>query len=62
MEGGSFISASDALQERLDGLARREEPVLHGCSSTISLRIEVNVSYNHPDAFAGLNICVVAGI
>lgn len=37
---GSFISAMDALDERLDGLVRGEETVFHGCSSAVSLRIE----------------------
>ncbi|KAF9650886.1 hypothetical protein BDM02DRAFT_3111456 [Thelephora ganbajun] len=40
MEGGPFISASDALKECFSGLVRGEETVLHGCSSTISLHIE----------------------
>jgi hypothetical protein len=35
VEDGSFISASDALEERFDGLVLREETVFHGCSSTI---------------------------
>ena len=56
MEGGSFISALDALKERFDGLVQGDETVLHGCSSTISLRIEVRVVYNPSDVFAGLNM------
>ncbi|KAF9792932.1 hypothetical protein BJ322DRAFT_87416 [Thelephora terrestris] len=40
MSNGSFISAMDAHRERLDGLLRGEETMFHGCSSTISLRIE----------------------
>jgi hypothetical protein len=43
MEDGSFISASDALRERFDGLVRGEETMFHGSSSTISLRIEVSI-------------------
>lgn len=62
MEGGSFISVSDALGERFDGLVQGEERVLHACSSTISLRIEVSIMYNLSDASAGLNLCVVAGL
>jgi len=46
MEDGTFISASDALGERFSGLVRGEETVFQGCSSTISLRIEVTVVYN----------------
>jgi len=52
MEDGSLISASDAHRERLDGLVQGEETAPHGYSSTISLRIEVNVVYNLSDAFA----------
>ena len=62
MEGGSFISASDALRERYDGLAKGEETVLHGSSSTISLRIEVSIVYNPSDAVGGPNACAVAGL
>jgi len=40
MANGFFISAVDALGEHFDGLVRGEETVFHGCSSTISLRIE----------------------
>lgn len=39
-EDGSFISATDALEERFDGLVGGDETVLHNCSSTVSLRIE----------------------
>jgi hypothetical protein len=46
LEGGSFISASDALRERFSGLVQGEEAVLHECSSTVSLRIEVSVVYD----------------
>lgn len=46
VEGGAFISASEALKERFSGLVHGEESVFHGCSSTISLRIEVSVAYN----------------
>lgn len=62
VEGGSFISASDALRECFDGLVQGEETVLHGCSSTISLRVEVSIAYSPSDAFEGFNICVVAGL
>ena len=48
-QDGSFISASDALQERLDGLVKGEEPVFDGCSSTISFRLEVSLLYNSPE-------------
>jgi len=56
MEDGSFISALDALKERFDSLVQGGETVLHGCSSTISLRIEVKVVYNPSDASAELNV------
>ena len=46
LEGGSFISASDALRERFSGLVQGEEAVLRECSSTVSLRIEVSVVYD----------------
>jgi len=52
MEDGTFISASDALRERFSGLVRAEETVFHGCSSTISLRVEVSVVYNRCGVFS----------
>lgn len=52
-EDGSFISASDALRGRLDNLVRGEEPVFQGCSSTVSLRIEVSVVHNSSETCRG---------
>jgi len=52
MEDGSLISASDAHRERLGGLVQGKKTAPHGYSSTMSLRIEVNVVYNLSDAFA----------
>lgn len=60
MEDGSFISASDALRERFSGLVRGEETVFHGCSSTISLRIEVSVAYNPCGVF--VTGCIRSGL
>lgn len=51
MANGFFISAVDALRENFDGLVRGEETVFHGCSSTISLRIEVSIGYNSWEHF-----------
>lgn len=56
MEDNSFISVLDALKGRFNGLVQGCETVLHGCSSTISLRIEVKVVYNPSDALAELNM------
>ena len=62
MQGGTFISASDALAERFSGLLQGEETMLHGCSSTISLRIEVIIVYNLQDPSVSLNACAVARV
>lgn len=62
MEDGTFISASDALRERFSGLIRGEETVFHGCSSTISLRIEVSISYNPCGVLCDWTLCSGLGI
>ena len=35
IQGGSFISALDAMRQRFDGLVRGDEMVLRGCSWTV---------------------------
>jgi hypothetical protein len=57
LEGGSFISVSDALRERFPGLVRGDETVLHGSSSTISLRVEVSIVHDPSDVFPAEHTC-----